>query len=239
MIPGFVGLPAEGVAQRVDREGGLVERPHAHHPGPEQAAEPGSEGAGHGEAHAERNQQSQHRPKQEGARDEDEIRVGQQVGRVALVGAALVMHEEPAHMRVPEPLDASDEAFAVVDVRRVRVARLVRVGVVAPVIGDPGDERPLDRHRAEDRQGDLEGAPALERAMSEETMEAHRHAQAGQHVADDEHPEVQEVERLAPRPYTEDDGQEEGKAHDEPGDDPVPGLVLAGLDFDLGGHASA
>ncbi len=55
-------------------------------------------------------------------------------------------------MGVEEAAQGAAEAVAVVDVGAVRIALFVGEGVVLAVVGDPGDDRPLDRRRAEDRQ---------------------------------------------------------------------------------------
>jgi hypothetical protein len=52
---------------------------------------------------------------------------------------------------MPQTLDA-EQGLVVLPERRVRITGPVRVPVVAPVIGDPADDRTLERHRAEDRE---------------------------------------------------------------------------------------
>ena len=79
-------------------------------------------------------------------------RVGDEVGRVALLVAALGVQEQPADVRVGEAAQRAAQALAVVDVRAVRIAELVGEGVVLAVIGDPGGDRALDRGGAEDRE---------------------------------------------------------------------------------------
>src|SRR5205807_8868496 len=60
--------------------------------------------------------------------------------------------EEPADVRVDEAAHGSPGAVAVADVRRVRVPRLVREGMVLAVVRDPLGERALHRHAPEDRE---------------------------------------------------------------------------------------
>jgi hypothetical protein len=72
----------------------------------------------------------------------DDVLVREQVGRV-LLQRRLLGVEQPADVRVPEALEQRADALAVL-VRGVRVAGLVAVRVVAPVVGDPADDRALD-----------------------------------------------------------------------------------------------
>ena len=87
-----------------------------------------------------------------------------EVGRVALpVGPALGRHQ-PAGVGVPEAGEDAAHAAVVADVGAVGVALFVGVGVVLAVVGDPGDDRALDRHRAEDGEGVLDRLRGLERS---------------------------------------------------------------------------
>ena len=72
------------------------------------------------------------------------------------------------------------QAGAVADVRAVRVALLVGVGVVLAVVGDPVDDAALDGHRAEDGERVLDRLGGLERAVGEHPVEADRDAEAAQ-----------------------------------------------------------
>ena len=61
---------------------------------------------------------------------------------------------------------------------RVRIALLVGVRVVLAVVGDPVDDRALDRHRAQARRRRTRPASArLERAVGEQPVEADGHAE--------------------------------------------------------------
>ena len=62
------------------------------------------------------------------------------------------------------------------DVRAVRVALLVGVGVVLAVVGDPVEDRALDGQRAHHRERALEPRVGLERAMGQQPVEADRDA---------------------------------------------------------------
>ena len=54
--------------------------------------------------------------------------------------------EQPADVRVPQ----AGQPAAVPDVRAVGIALLVGERVMLAVVGDPGDDRALHRHRAGD-----------------------------------------------------------------------------------------
>ena len=63
--------------------------------------------------------------------------------------------------------------------RRVRVAFLVGEGVVAAVVGDPGDDVTLHREAARDGEPVAQGAAGLERAVGEVPVEPDGHAESG------------------------------------------------------------
>ena len=63
-------------------------------------------------------------------------------------------------------------ALTVSDVGTVRVPLDVGVGVVFPVIGDPGDHGSLHRHRAEPRKGVLRRLVGPEGAMGKHPVVA-------------------------------------------------------------------
>ena len=79
-------------------------------------------------------------------------------------------------MGVPEAAQDAADAVAVADVRAVRVALLVGVGVVLAVVGHPADDRALHRHRAEHGEGVLERLGDQEGAVGEQAVEADGHA---------------------------------------------------------------
>jgi hypothetical protein len=115
--------------------------------------------------------------------------------------------------------DASQDAehALVMDVGRMRVARLVGVLVMATVHGDPPQERPLDRHRAEDGEDELHRDVRLERAVNEQPMVTDRDSQAGQDVESQQEAQVGPVESPAPDDERDCNHAEEGGDDGEEG----------------------
>ena len=97
------------------------------------------------------------------------------------------------------PRTAPQTPGLVADVRRMRVALLVRERVMLAVIGHPLRDRALHRHAAEDAERDLHRLPRLEAAMREVAVEADRRPERAQHVEDEEQQQVDGVERDAPQ----------------------------------------
>ena len=129
-------------------------------------------------AEPERQRQPEHRPEDEGAVDEADDRVGDQVGRVALFFGRLIAEEDPADVGVEEAADRTDGAAAMADVGAVGVALGVGEAVVAAVVGDPLDHRALERHRAKHRPEQAHRRAGFEGAMGEEAMKADRDPEA-------------------------------------------------------------
>ena len=99
------------------------------------------------------------------------------------------------------------------------------------MVGHPGDDRALDRHRAEDREQPPNARARLERAVREEAVEADRDAQAGRDVHDREHEEVVVAERRAPQLPGDQSEGEHGQDGHEPGAHAGDGLVGDRLDI--------
>ena len=89
------------------------------------------------------------------------------------------------------------------------------------VRGDPVDDRPLGRHRAE-RPATPPGAAGLEAAMGQQPVIADGDAEAGERVGDRQHDEVVPAQHRAPRPPSA--AREHGRRGDED-DDPDDALV--------------
>ena len=105
-----------------------------------------------------------------------------EVRRVLLPVGAPVLGEQPAGVRVPEAAQHAADAVAVADVRAVRVALDVGVGVVLAVVGDPGDHRALHRHRAEEGEEILGRLVGPEGAVGQQAVVADRDAGGGDQV---------------------------------------------------------
>ena len=210
LVVGVEAPAPEEVAQRVDREGHVVQDEQPHGAAPQQAGQRGGERPADQPAQAERGAEAADGPVEEGAIDEAHDRIGDQVRRVALAGAALGVQEEPAHVRVGQAAQRAAPAHAVIDVRAVRIAGLVGEGVVLAMVGHPGDDRPLDRRRA--AHGEDAAQPALggEGAVGEEAMEADRHAQSGEDVEDREDRDVAPVQQRGPH-LPADHAREQGR----------------------------
>jgi hypothetical protein len=88
--------------------------------------------------------------------------------------------------------------------------------VVLAVVGDPVDDRALDRHRAEDGERRAQPRLRLERAMGEHAVEADRHPEADEDVGDGEDGEVAGGDRAAPEQPQGDEeaGERQDDRHD-------------------------
>ena len=176
----------------------MLVREDADQAAPDEPLEAGLDGAADPVADREREPEREHDPEQVEPVDQAEQAV---VVEVLAVLAALLhaeVREEPADVRVDEAAHRAERAVAVADVRRVRVAGLVREGVVLAVVGDPLRERPLHRHAAEDRERRLDRAARLEAAVGEVAVEADRRPEGADDVEAGEEREVEPVERDAP-----------------------------------------
>jgi len=75
---------------------------------------------------------------------------------------------------------------------------VVGVRVVLAVVGDPGDDRALDRHRAEGREEVLDRLARHERPVGQHPVEADRHAQRSGQVEAGEQGEVVPADAAVP-----------------------------------------
>ena len=230
LVVGVEAAAAEEVAQRVDAVGHVVHHEQAHTAAPEQPGERSGERAADRIAEGERGGQPAERPDEEGAVHEAHDRIVQQVGRVAVPGAALGVDEQPADVGVHEPVSAPLQPPLVADVRAVRVALLVGEGVVLAVVGDPRDHGTLDRRRAEHRQDRSHRPARLEAAVSQVAMEADGDAPGGERVHDQEHGDVAPVEQVVPELPADDPERDEWEHRDRARGDAVRCLVLDRLD---------
>ena len=200
------------VADRVDAPRDVVHEEEAHGAAPEQAHQRGVGGAADRPAEAVGNRQGGEQPDREEAADHAHAAVLEQVGRVLAGLGAAVVHEHPAEVGVVE----AAEARAVADVRRMRIALLVGMGVMLAMVGDPGDHGALDGERAGDGKRIGGGLVGGERAMGQQAVIADRDAEGGDHVHEEEDPEAEPVD--APVPEDEDRGDQRQEREDDAGD---------------------
>jgi hypothetical protein len=231
LVAGLEAPATEEMAQRVDAVRHVMEHEHAHRAAPQEAGQTGIDRAADGDPEAEWRREAGEHPQHERAVDEAHDRILEQVRCVAGALAALGVDEQPAEMGMREAGERALEAAAVPDVGAVRIAILVGEGVMLAVVGDPGDDRALDRGRAEHGQDRPDRAGRLEAAVREMPVEADRHAETGGDVKDPEDDEIAGSQRLAPDLPTGEAEREERHDGDETEDDPVPSLVLGGLDI--------
>ena len=78
-------------------------------------------------------------------------------------------------MCVPQSLDKARKSFALVQMRAVGIALLVGIGVMTPVVRNPGDHGSLDSHRSGDTEENLYRLGCLERAVCEIAMQTGLH----------------------------------------------------------------
>jgi hypothetical protein len=211
--------PATGeVADGVDAPRDVVEEEDAHEATPEQARqEPGECEAVQREPECGGQQQADGGVEEKAPRHGREQRVLGDVGRVARDVGAVLGAEDPADVGVPEPAHSG----AVTEVRAVRIALDVGVGVVLAVVGDPLVEWALERHRPRDRQRALDARRRRERAVREQAVVADRDAEARDDVHAREQRKVDGVDGAVPQ---QDDGEERPEERQDDGEqvgDPV------------------
>src|ERR1019366_3172287 len=129
-------------------------------------------------------------------RDALDVVVGEQIGNELLLRGAVAL-EHPADVREAEALDQRLPVIAEPP-RRVRVAFLVAVLVVAAMVGGPGEHRSLDGQAAGDRQGDLQAAVRLEGRMREVAVKARADPETRDHVEDNGDHDVVPAETPTP-----------------------------------------
>src|SRR6476659_4627542 len=108
----------------------------------------------------------------------------------------------------------------------MRIAGLVREGVVLAMVRHPLRERPLHRHAAEHPEHDLDRTVRLEAAVREVAMEPDGGAEGAEDVEGDEQRDVDPAEGRAPERDHRKSGSEERHDH---GDERDHAADAAGL----------
>ena len=207
---------AEEVADRVDREGHVVDQEDAHEARPEERRNRSGEPTRQRQARRERDRKPERHPEREQPADDPHAAVLEQIGCVLLRLDCRRMVEEPAHVGVPQAPERADLLAVLADVRAVRIALLVGEGVVAAVVRHPADHGALDRHRAENGEQVLDRLEGLEGAVGQQAVEADGDAGSRQEVHDHEQRQVERADPLVPQQR---DGCEEGDERQHDGRD--------------------
>ena len=176
----------------------MVDEEDADQPAPEEAARGAGQGAGHQVTDPGRDQQAKDHPEHEEVTDEPHAAVLVEILRVLLLLGLAVVGEGPADVGVEEALQHALDAAAVADMGAVRITLLVGVGVMLAMVGDPGIDRALHRHRPGDREEVFDRLEGLERAVGEQPVEADRDAEGREHVHAEEQGEVERGHDLVP-----------------------------------------
>ena len=204
---------AEHVAQRVHAPGDVLEQEYADQAGPQHGQQRTASAADH-PAQAKRQRQRRGAQRQKRLRHPAHGRIGQQVGRVPLLGGRIIP-EQPPGVRVQDATQQPGRAGAV-PVRRVRVTRPVREGVVAPVGGHPADHVALEAHRGRDRERHTQGRPRGEAPVGKAAVETHRDPEPGQQVEERPEEHVGQADAMAPQQVDSGHQPDEGAHHDHP-----------------------
>ena len=143
-----------------------------------------------------RGEQADRGPQRELSADPGDVAVGEQVGGEA-GGVGAVAPEQPAEVGVAEALGQRDGAGAE-QPGRVRVALLVGEGVVAAVVGGPGDHVTLPGQAAGDGEGVAQRPVRLERAVGEVAVEADGDAERAEQVEADGEADIDPAQAPTP-----------------------------------------
>src|ERR1700678_3435847 len=107
-------------------------------------------------------------------------------------------------MRVPRRFDKSDKA-SIVQVRRMRIARPVRLLMVPAVDRAPVNHRPLKRHRSKDSQKKPDNRSGFKRTMREKPVIADRDSENRQRVHGQQERQFKPTNSAAPQKYNAED----------------------------------
>ncbi len=131
------------VACRVDGECRLLKEEHAHEPSPQESPDHAGDGAGDRQAEQRREREGYHAEEREETIEDDEIAIGEKVRNppLAFLGRGT---KQPAAMRVECTANLATDGQTG-EVRRVRIALHVGVGVVTAMVGRPAENASFER----------------------------------------------------------------------------------------------
>ena len=197
LIARVVVTVAEEVTDRVDRERGVVHEEDPRRAAPQQPLEASGHGSGERDPEPEGGGQAEQHPEHEGAIDEANPRIVEQVAGVALLVGHLHVGEHPPDMGVEEAAQGATPAAAVTDMRAVRVAGLIGEVVVLAVGGHPVDDRTLGGGGPQRGERRSRQAVALEASVGEQAVKADRDPGPDGHVTDGEDQQVLPLQQVA------------------------------------------
>ena len=129
------------------------------------------------------------------------------------VGARLIEH--PSDMRVEQAPERVLVIAVAIDERAVVVATVVGVGVMAPVIGRPGEQRALKRHGAESAQHIGDPGSGLKAFVREIAVEADARSHPNNEVPDSKRDNLNPVDGVCAKPEDARYRTGQGKADQE------------------------
>lgn len=189
-------LETPNVANRVDAPGHVVDEQNANQPAPEQSCPSAEPRPCQDATQNRRNQQPEKCPHGKQTASDSQGRATSEIGHV-LFEIGRISSERPANMRMPEAADEPNNAAALM-MWRMNIVGIVAVLVVPAVQPDPMDHRPLDGHRTECRQHDLNRQVRLERAVNQQPVEANADTDHRENVEPEQQSEIGPVEPPAP-----------------------------------------
>jgi hypothetical protein len=186
---GGVRLVADGVAERVDEEGRLLDHEDAEHAGDQETTESGGSGVVHEVGETGWQGEADH----EG---DDLVPAVLPHDQLVLAEVLDVVEGRLRQGLEKDPADVGpEEALGNV----VRIVVVVRVLVVAAVVGDPVQRRVFERAGAEDQGEETDGPLRLEGEVGEQTMVPEGDAHARRDDVEQEHGRQEAAHPVVPQ----------------------------------------